>query len=91
MAAFLFYPFRIIHFGGSKPPFDHFQFDLRRRYAPLRFLLEGVQNVDGGVETNGLDGAIRVTVEIIDELNSAASEPLERLRRRRMLPSLREK
>src|SRR5436305_4672995 len=45
----------------------------------LGLLLEGVQHVHDAREANGIDGAIRVTVEIIHDLQHASSaESLER-------------
>lgn len=48
--------------------------------ARLRFLLEGVQDVDGIFESDGVDGTAGVAVVVIHDLqHTSAAEALQRL------------
>ena len=49
-----------------------------------------MQDIDGGIKANGVDGSKGVGVEIINQFNGAASETLQRLGGWRMLSRLRE-
>lgn len=56
----------------------------------LGFFLEGVQHVDDPGEADGVNGPIRVAVEVIHDFDDASSaESLERLREGRLEAQLR--
>lgn len=78
----------MVCFGIQQSAPDQFDIALRRLVALLRFLLEGVQNIDGLLKSHRVDGAIGVLVEIIYKFNDAAASALQWLRRGRMLAGL---
>src|SRR5205807_2229717 len=64
--------------GSFESLFDQFQIRFRRGDAMLGFFLEGVQHVHDSREANGVDGAIRLTIEIVHDLqNTGAAKSLQ--------------
>ena len=61
----------MISFRVSETRFDEIDIGLRRFDAALRFLLEGVHDVDGRFKAHGVDGAIGVAVVSFDQLDDA--------------------
>jgi hypothetical protein len=47
----------------------------------MRLLLETVQYINGPTEANGIDGAVRVPVVVLDNLQYSGPCPFPRLRR----------
>ena len=69
----------VVPLGGPQPAPDQVELGLRRRDASLRLLLEGVQDVDGGLEPDRVDGPEGVAVVARDDLHDARAEALQRL------------
>src|SRR5436305_10041971 len=64
--------------GSFESLFDQVQIRFRRGDAMLGFFLEGVQHVYDSGEANGVDGAIRLTIEIVHDLqNTGATKSLQ--------------
>src|SRR4051794_33122670 len=60
--------FFVVFFGPLQARLDQVDIPLRSCDAFLRFLLKGMQDVDNAGESDGVDGAVRVAVEVIDDL-----------------------
>src|SRR5438105_2208707 len=73
-----------------QPPLDKFDIALRRLDALLRLLLERMQDVDGRLKPNRINGPKSISVKIINHFDDTASKTLEQLGRRRMLARLRQ-
>ena len=52
----------VVLLGRPEPAFDQIDLLLRRRNAPLGLLLEGVQDIDGGLEPDRVDRPVGVAV-----------------------------
>jgi hypothetical protein len=62
----------------------------RRRAASLRFLLEGVQNIDDASKLDRIDGPVSVAIEVLHHFQHArAAKTLERLCRLMFFSRLR--
>ncbi len=69
-----------MQFSIAQPRFDQFNVLLGRRDALLRFLLEGMKHVDDACKPYGINGPVRIAVEILDQLkHSTTAESSERL------------
>ena len=67
--------------GGFQPQPHHVDVLPRRFAATSRLLLEAVQDVDRSKKPDSVDGAVRIAVKIIDNLqHAAATETFQRLR-----------
>jgi len=67
---------------------DQFNVSLRRGNPTRRFLLKGVQDVQHARKAHGVDGPIRIAVEIIADFENPA-KTLQGLRVVWMIPELR--
>ena len=57
-----------MQFSIAQPRFDQLNVMLRRGDAFFRLLLEGVEHVHGASKLYGINSPVRITIEIIDEL-----------------------
>ena len=67
---------------------DQLNVSLRSGNPARRFLLKGVQDVQDALKAHGIDGPIRIAVEIIADFEDSA-KTLEGLRVAWMIPELR--
>ena len=80
----------MVFLSSPEPGLDQFDLVLRRGDAPLRLLLERVQNVNHACEPDSVDCAIRVAIEVVDDLQHAApAESRQRFRHRALKSKLR--
>ena len=61
---------------------------LRGSNPARRFLLKGVQDVQDALKSHGVDGPIRIAVEVVADFEDTA-KTLQRFRVIRMIPELR--
>ena len=66
----------VVPLGGGQALADQVEFLLRRRDAPPGLLLEGMQDVDGGLEPDRVDGPEGVAVVARDDFEDSRAEPL---------------
>src|SRR5674476_1095888 len=76
-------------FGSLPPLFDQRDLPLRGGDAMRGFLLKDVQHIHDAGEVHRVDRAIRVSIEIVDELDQSAQIPFELLRTRMVFAALR--
>src|SRR5258708_5926890 len=77
--------------GILQPPLDQIDVTLWRLDAALRLFLKRMQDVDGLAEAYRVNGPVSVPVEVFNQLHCAATKPLQRLCRWRVLAGLRQK
>src|SRR5712691_4290465 len=82
--AMLFRPFaplqpcRVFSLGSLEARLDQLDFRFRCLNSALRFLLKGVEHVHAASQPHGVDGAISVTVMLLDNFqDSSAAEASE--------------
>jgi hypothetical protein len=81
----------MIGLGGFQPLLDEVDIALGRFDAALRLLLERVQHIDSRTKANGVNSAVGVPVEILDEFNRTTTEAFQQLRGWGMLSELCQK
>ena len=81
----------MVGFGCFQPLLDEINVALGCFDAAFRFLFERVQHIDSRTKANGVNGAVSVPVEILDEFNRTATEAFQQLRGWRMLSELCQK
>jgi hypothetical protein len=68
-------------FGSFQASLDQLDIPLRSRDAFLRLLLKGMQDVNHASKLDGVDGAVGIAIEVIDDFkDTPATKPLQRLR-----------
>jgi len=79
----------MVFLSSPQPRLDYLDISLGRCNVALRFLLEGVQDINDLGEPDGMDAPIRVSVMVVDDLdNTASTEALEGFGIRVFTPSL---
>src|SRR6267142_1906074 len=72
-------PCGVFFLGPLEARLDQVDLRFRRLYAGLRLLLESVQHIYATGQASRIDGALCVTVMVLDDLqNSSAAEAAER-------------
>src|ERR1035438_1069269 len=71
---------------GLEPVRNQFHVRLGRLHSPRRFLLEGMENIDGLAELHGIHRTIGISPVVLDDLENAGTFSLPRLSLR-MLPA----
>ena len=74
-------------FGIAQPAPDEIEFLLRRGDGAPGLLLEGVQDIHGGFEPDGVDRPVRIAVVARDDLQDAGAEPPQGLASRWRSPA----
>jgi len=81
----------VVGFGCLQPLLDEINIALGCFDAAFRFLFERVQHIDSRAKANGVNGAVGVSVEILDKFYRTTTEAFQQLRGWRMLSELCEK
>jgi len=72
--------FMVMSLRGAQSAPDQVELPLWGRDAAFRLLLEGVQDIDGGLEPDRVNGPEGIAVVARDDLHYTRAEALQRLR-----------